>query len=162
MVPAVPPPLPPSAIPLSPDAFHGSAQVSEPEATPEERTAAARIMRGLNPNTLVALENGIVIMIEDHNDPDGRMYRLEYRSTQDGRHAAGFCLNNPWNPEGRPNDGISYSSGHVAEDGFLCLGGNSTRSIEASPYDLQHVILRSRYWCTGFSVLKETGVFPNL
>ena len=127
-----------------------------------QRLPAARMMSSLNPNALVGFEEGKVIMIEDHSDPDGRMFRIEYRSTTDGQHALAYCLHNPWDGTGRPNAGEAYGVGHVAEDGFLCLGTDSTRSLQCSPYDLERVILRSRYWCTGFSVLKETGAYPNL
>ncbi len=123
--------------------------------------AASRIARGLNDNALIAFENGHVVAIEDHNDPDGRMYRLEYRSTQDGRHAVGYCLSNPWNRRER-NDGVGFSTGHVASDGFLCLGSRATRDVASSPFDLDYVIRRSRYWCTAFSVYKETDEFPNM
>ena len=44
-------------------------------------TNAEEIMLGFNPNALVGTDDdGEAVMIEDATDPDGRMYRLEYRS----------------------------------------------------------------------------------
>jgi hypothetical protein len=118
------------------------------------------MMHRANANALVGSEDGVVVMIEDCTDPDGRIYRMEYQSTPDGRHAAAFCRFNPW---GRtPNAGVSSVDGHVWEDGSLCMGSRHYGgSVDGSPYDLATVIQRARYWCTAFSVLKETGEFPQ-
>lgn len=123
-------------------------------------TEAERIILSRNPNACVGLDDdGLVSGIEDITDPDQRLYRVEYRATPDGRHAIAFCRHNPW---GRPNGGESYESGHVAANGFLCLGTeHENQEVESSPYPLDWVIGRVRYWCTGFSVLKETGEFPQ-
>jgi hypothetical protein len=123
---------------------------------------AESIMRRYNRNGLIGEEDSYAVMIEDHSDPDGRMYRLEYRSTSDGRKAIAYCIFNPWGGGGDPNAGEDYPTGHVAEDGFICLGGEAVHDLESSPYDLDYTIRRARYWCTAFSVLKENGEFPNL
>lgn len=151
-----------SAVSATGRAVSGNTTLRDTDPGDHGQVTAARTIASLNPNALIAFEEGKVVVIEDHTDPDGRMFRLEYRSTTDGQHAIAFCLHNPWDTTGRRNAGEAYSVGHVAEDGFLCLGTHSTRSLHCSPYDLQRVILRSRYWCTGFSVLKETGEYPNL
>ncbi len=120
--------------------------------------SAELAFRRFNRRALIGREGDLVVAIEDVLDPDGRMYRIEYRSTADGRHAAAWCLFNPW---GGRNGGARYSSGHVADDGFLCLGNDSTRRVDASPYNLDFVVKRSRFWTTAFSFYKETGEFPN-
>lgn len=122
---------------------------------------ATAIMCRHNNNALIGKdEDGAVSMIEDWTDPDGRMYRMEYRSTEDGNHTLAYCRYNPWG--NGPNSGVSYATGHVASDGLLCLGSEHGTDFRTSPYDLATVISRARYWCTGFSVLKETGTFPQL
>ena len=121
-------------------------------------TIAESIMRQANPHAMVGNDENTVVMIEDHTDPDGRIYRLEYQSTRDGRHAIAWCRYNPW---GSPNAGEEYEVGHVANDGFICVGQESVRSVSESPYRLSYVIERARYWCTGFSVLQESGTFPH-
>ena len=124
-------------------------------------TQAANIMARFNPNANVMDDGGNVGFREDVTDPDGRMYQVGYLSTRDGRRAVAYCLYNPWGGEGRPNAGEEYVKGHVAEDGFLCVGSDTVRDLESSPYDLDYTVRRARYWCTGFSVFKETGSFPN-
>jgi hypothetical protein len=115
-------------------------------------------MKGFNQNALIDAESGVDIMIEDVQDADGRIYRLEYQSTPDGAHAIAFCRFNPW---GALNGGEEYLIGHVDSNGFLCLGKQSVKAVSKSPYDISYVIQRSRFWCTAFSVLKETGRFPQ-
>jgi len=124
---------------------------------------ATRVMRGLNSNALVAEEAGFAVFIEERwdSDSDRRLYKLEYRSTFDGRHAIAFCLKNPWSNGGGPNAGVEVTKGHVFSDGLLCLNSQHTRSPERSSMDLKTVVQRSRYWTVAFSVLKETGSFPN-
>lgn len=121
-------------------------------------STAQTMMRQLNRNALVAREDGLDVMIEDHADPDGRIYRIEYQSTADGEHAVAICRYNPW---GSVNGATEYTVSHVDTDGFICVGTQSIRSVPDSPYSLQYVVTRARYWCTAFSVLKETGIFPN-
>ncbi len=119
---------------------------------------AEDIMVRANPNVLVGDEDDCVVMIEDVSDPDGRIYRMEYQSTPDGEHAVAYCRYNPW---GTPNDGEPATVGHCFDDGLLCLGREHAASPAQSPYDLKTVIQRARFWCTAFSVLKETGEFPQ-
>lgn len=98
---------------------------------------------------------------EYHRDPDGRLYVLEYVSTPNARHAIVFCRKNPWGST--PNAGVEYHIGHVASNGFLCLGSDhKSQRLLDSPYPLEFVIKRARYWCTAFSYFKETGTFPQL
>jgi len=124
-------------------------------------SVAEDIMYRLNRNAVIGEDDdGAIVMIEDVTDTDGRFYRLEHRSSPDGRHAIAKCLYSPW---GAVNGGEEYSVGHVAEDGFLCLGSDHPgRGVEDSPYDIEYVIKRARYWCTGFSYLKEHGDFPQM
>jgi hypothetical protein len=119
---------------------------------------AQAIMKEINRNALIGSEGGVDVMIEDVADPDGRIYRLEYQSMPDGRHAIAFCRFNPW---GALNGGEEYPVGHVDANGFICVGKESVKTVQASPYDLRYVIQRSRFWCTAFSMLKETGQFPT-
>lgn len=122
-------------------------------------SVAQTIMKQANRNALIGHESGIDVMIEDVMDPDGRDYRIEYQSTTDGEHAVAWCRFNPW---GNLDGGEEYTVGHVDSSGFLCIGAKSIRSVHESPYELRYVISRARYWCTAFSVLKETGEFPQL
>ncbi len=123
--------------------------------------AVVRHMRKLNPRALVERERNYVVVVEDHNDPDGRLYRLEYRVTPDARRAVAFCLHNPWGEDGDPSAGADYFEAHVAEDGFICLGHGSVRQLQQSPFDLDYAVKRARFWCTGFSFFEETGRFPD-
>ena len=118
------------------------------------------IMRSFNHNALIAPdEDGRICFIEDVADPDGRLYRIEVQSTQDGSQAIAFCRSNPW---GYLNGGESYDRGHVDENGFLCIGcEHRGQNLEDSSYDVRYAIQRARYWCTGFTVLKQTGSFPD-
>lgn len=124
-------------------------------------SCAADTMIQFNANAVVAELEEHVVMIEDVVDPDGRLYRLEYRSTPEGDRALAFCLHNPWGFAGEPSGGEDYWDAHVAEDGFICLGDAAHRTLDESPFDLDFAIRRARFWCTGFSVLKETGSFPD-
>lgn len=47
-------------------------------------TKAADILRTYNPNMLLGYENNLTIGFEDHTDPDGKLFRLEYKSTHSG------------------------------------------------------------------------------
>jgi hypothetical protein len=120
--------------------------------------AAHDIMRSFNSNALVGDEGDHVVMIEDVSDPDGRMYRMEYQSSPDGSRAIARCLHNPWGGVTGGEDDVHKS--HVFSDGTLCMGRGRT-GLFGSPFDLAAVIQRTRYWCTAFSVLKETGRFPQ-
>lgn len=116
---------------------------------------ASQIMKQMNSNALVVLENGIICMVEDLTDPDKRMYRIEIQSTPDGAHAVAYCRYNPWG-----NNPFDYRTSHMAEDGFLCITAGTDRSVTTSPINVKDAILRARYWCTAYSVLRETGQFP--
>lgn len=122
-------------------------------------TNAFEIMRCLNPHALTGQEDGVDVFIEDFADPDERMYRIEYQSTSDGQHAVALCRFNPW---GALNGDEDYQTGHVDSEGFICVGDQSVKSVTESPYDLRFVVQRARFWCTAFSVLKETGAFPKV
>ena len=117
---------------------------------------------GLNPNAVTGEENGHVVVIEDVVDPDGRVYRLEYHATPDGRRAIAWCRFNPWATQGPPGVGTDYFVSHVAPDGFLCLGNPCERDLAKSPFGLDFAIRRARFWCTGFSVFMESGAFPTV
>ena len=119
---------------------------------------ATEIMFEANRNALIGQEGQHEVMIEDVADPDGRIYRMEYKSMPDGRHAIAYCRFNPW---GTPNAGEAATEGHCFDDGLVCLGSQHYSLPEASEYDLATVIQRARYWCTAFSVLMETDSFPN-
>lgn len=123
-------------------------------------TTATTTMKEFNPRALIGTDtDGAVVMIEDVRDPDGRLYRMEYRSTPDGAHGVAYCRSNPW---GAVNGGAPYHRGHVSPSGFLCLGdGHNSEKLADSNYDIGFTIKRARYWCTAFSVFKETGEFPN-
>jgi len=125
------------------------------------RSQASTIMHRLNPNALIGLENGTEIMIEDWSDPDGRIYRMEYQSTPDGLHAIAFCRFNPWGEQGNVTAGVSALQGHVFSDGSICMGSGHSGSVRSSRYTLETVLQRGRFWCTAFSVFKESGRFPN-
>jgi len=113
-------------------------------------------MRAMNPNALSAREGEHLVFIEDWRDPDGRDYRIEYRTTPDGDRAVAYCLSNPWGPEDDPSAGEDYYEAHVADNGFICLGNDARRSLDRSPYDLEFAVRRARYWCTAFSAFKES------
>ena len=116
---------------------------------------AFEIMKQQNPNALVAHEDGKLCMVEDITDADDRMYRIEIQSTLDGTHAVAFCRHNPWS-----DNPFDYHVSHMAQDGFLCITSASERDITKSSINLKDAILRARYWCTAYSVLRETGQFP--
>jgi len=124
---------------------------------------AESIMRAYNPNALIGQDDdGAICMIEDWADPDGRLYRLEYRSCPTAAKAIAFCHYNPWD-ENDVSAGQAFDKGHVrARDGFLCLGHGATSDLSASLFPLELVIQRSRYWTCGFSFMLSTNEpFPN-
>ena len=125
-------------------------------------SGAAAIMRRLNPGAVGRHQGREVVFIEDVRDSesDSRWYRIEYRSNPAGTRAIAICLSHPWNR----NDvtaGTEASSGHVYTSGGLCLGSGSHQNVSTSRYSLEQAVLRARYWAVAFSVLKETGSFPN-
>ena len=134
------------------------------EASGVWNSVAAGVMRRLNRHALIAEENGTAIFIEEvwDSDEDQRIYRLEYRCTFDAQHALAYCLFNPWSRGNGPHAGVSVCQGHVFANGLLCLGRHHTDCVRRSSMDLLTTVKRARYWCTAFSVLQETGKFPNL
>ena len=134
------------------DLFRTSAQLATRQQV--ENTPASRVLRRLNPHGLIGVEHGYICMIEDHADPDGRLFRLEYQSTPDGCHAAAWCRYNPW---GTVNDV------HTTHCGLICIGPRAHGpKPSSSKYDLEFVVSRARFWCIATSVYHETGSFPNL
>ena len=120
-------------------------------------TTAETIMRSVNPYALIGEDDdGSIVMIEDHSDPDWRLYRIEIKSTPDGERAVAYCRHNPWG--GNPYDLLIS---HVGHDGALCLADDCHGDLASSGLNLRDAIDKARYWCTGFSVLMETGQFPN-
>ena len=120
---------------------------------PVTSTPAFRVMRVFNPNGLIGVDDGNICMVEDCTDPDGRMYRIEYQSTPDARHAIAWCRYSPWG---------SVSQPHTINGGMICIGAGAHDSRPGhSRYDLETVIRRARFWCTAVSVYHETGEFPN-
>lgn len=128
-------------------------------------TKAEKKMRKLAKQSIRAWigvdKDGSVCLIEDYADPDGRVYRMEYQATPDGKHATAYCRFNPWSTNTRPNAGTVYDVSHVGINGFICVGSNASEDYKKSPYNLEYVVKQARYWCTGFSVMKETGKFPQ-
>jgi hypothetical protein len=93
-----------------------------------------------------------VVMIEDVRDPDGRLFRIEIQSTPDGQHAIALVRYSPWG---------STSDAHCLS-GVICLGPNGHGSnVTSSPYALEVVIPRARFWCVAVSHFHETGEFPS-
>ncbi len=129
---------------------------------PPPASEAMRVMRELNPNAFMAVDGGHFVAIEDAWDcrEDGRLFRLEYVATLDGRKAVAFCRSNPWNRD-NPQNGHAITRCHVFADGLICLGSDHARTPADSPRDLRDTVLRARFWATAFSVLEETGTFPS-
>lgn len=125
-------------------------------------SGAAAIMRRLNPNAIGRNTGQVIVFIEDvmDSEEDRRLYRIEYRSNQGGSRAIAICLSNPWSRTD-VTAGTEASYGHVYESGKLCLGSESHQTVSSSCYSLEQAVLRARYWAVAFSVLKETGSFPN-
>ncbi len=128
---------------------------SEASAEAFENSEAMKIMRRLNPNGLIGLDaDGAIVMLEDVVDPDGRIYRIEYRCTPDGKHAVAWCRYNPWG---------AVSDLHTTQGGLICLGPGAHMCEPAySRFDLETAVARARYWAVATSVYHETGVFPEL
>ncbi|MCD4785285.1 MAG: hypothetical protein K8T10_15820 [Candidatus Eremiobacteraeota bacterium] len=105
-------------------------------------------MKGLNPNALIGIEDGILCFIEDFTDSDGRIYRIEIKASPNGEQARAYCIYNPWgeNP-------YSYQTSHLRYDGLIDLGMDQP--------DFSSALYRARYWCQCFSILMESGKFPN-
>ncbi|MDO8605931.1 MAG: hypothetical protein Q7R40_05310 [Phaeospirillum sp.] len=119
---------------------------------------AAEILRRINPNMLIANEGNLVVGIEDCDDPEHRIYRLEYRSTADGAHAIAVCVSNPWDRDD-PTAGMSADRGHISEGGLIrlgpgveaVLGVGGVPLVENSPFHVEEAVIRARYWVAAFS-----------
>lgn len=112
---------------------------------------ASQIMQQLNQNALHAREDGWDVFIEDVKDPDGRWYRLEYRCKPDGSSATAWVRHNPW-----VNNPFSYGEAHLSSSNEICIG--SGVSGNDSPYGLGYTVKRARFWCMGYSFLREHGL----
>ena len=125
-------------------------------------SGAAAIMRRLNPNATGGKTGQVFVFIEDvmDSEDDRRWYRIEYRSNPGGSRAIAICLSNPWSRTD-VTAGTEASCGHVYDNGKLCLGSESHQTVSSSDYSLEDAVRRARYWAAAFSVLKETGSFPN-
>lgn len=121
---------------------------TQPRAVSPGRTTAETIMRGLNPHALCGIEGAEIVFIEDHADPDSRLYRLEYRSNPGGTQATAWCRYLPWPPR---SYGIHQC--HLFGSGQICIGGPST--------DLRAIVLRARFWTTCYSYLREHDSWPD-
>lgn len=110
---------------------------------------AMRIMRSLNPNALVGLEDGKEVFIEDVRDPDGRWYRLEYQVNRDGHGALAFCRYNPW-----PPPPYRFTDTHLMPDNSICTSDRAHTGGDG----LEYTVRRARLWCVGYSFLCEHGL----
>ena len=122
---------------------------------------AAREFVRLLPAPIIDDFGNLVRAREVYLDPDNRPYTLEYFATSDGRQCVSYCLENPWDLE-NVNAGESYEQSHIDTDGFLCIGPDSLKSVFSSPFGIEFVVLRSRFWAVGFSWMKENGSFPEV
>lgn len=112
-------------------------------------SAAMQIMRRLNPNALVAMENGREVFIEDVSDPDGNLFRLEYRVDPTGDNALAYCLYSP-----HPKPQYQVTQTHLMSDGSICTTANA--HTVGDP--LEHTVMRARFWCTAYSFLCQHGL----
>jgi len=106
-------------------------------------------MLALNPHVLADSENGWEVFIEDVTDPDGRMYRLEYRCKRSGQSARAHCVYNPW-----PAAPLALTDSHLMPDRSICTSEQTHRGGD----DLEYTVARARFWCTGYSFLREHGI----
>jgi len=109
-------------------------------------------MKKLNPKACVREDPslpGLLIFIEDWK-VDDLYFRLEYRSTEDGKRANAYLLYNPCGEERLP-----ATVTHLESDGHLCLFEKSTKNTYASPYDLESVVKRARYWASCYKFFKD-------
>jgi len=110
---------------------------------------AMRKMLELNPNTLCFKENNKSVFLEDHTDPDGRLFRLEYMCDENGRVTKAYVRHNPWPPAD-----VAIGNTHLMGD-EICIG---PRSHAQDGYDLADTVLRARHWCGCYSLLREHGI----
>jgi hypothetical protein len=114
-------------------------------------------MARLNPQACVGVDGDHMVITEDVSDLHGRMYRLEYQSSPDALKAIAYCRYNPW---GTPGGNEPVTRSHCDGNGLLDLGVARTET-PGQDRDLAKVVQRARYWCAAFSILKETGSFPQ-
>jgi len=116
---------------------------------------AMQTMLGINPNAYCAKENGQSVFLEDHRDPDDRMFRLEYQCTGDGQGTRVFVRYNPWSPANPATpDDLPILDTHFYR-GEICIGD---KSHGHGGYELGYAVLRARHWCVCYSLLREHGV----
>jgi hypothetical protein len=106
-------------------------------------------MQELNPRAFAAIEGDKECYIEDVRDDDGRWYRLEYRVDPSGRRALAYCLFNPWPPASIP-----ITDSHLMSDNSICTSAAAHRGGD----DLAFTVARARFWCNGYSFLREHGI----
>ena len=122
---------------------------------------AIRLMKAANPRALIAMEGEFAVMIEDVLDdklPQGKLYRIEYKSTPDANHSAAYCV---WWPHG-PITTIPAAHVHLRDGrGWICIGHGASSVVTDSSIDLDVCIKRARYWVMAMSYFKQTGQFLN-
>ena len=116
---------------------------------------AREIMHQLNHNALHSREGEREVFIEDVQDPDGLWYRIEYQCDPDGSNARAKVRHNPWG-----SNTYGYHQSHLSPGGEICLGSRIT-SLH-SPYGLEYAVKRARFWCTGYSFLRQHGYHRTL
>ena len=62
---------------------------------PVDQTAALLALE-VNDAAVVGLENDLTVVVEGVPDDEGRFYKVEHRSTHDGKHAMVLCLETPF------------------------------------------------------------------
>jgi hypothetical protein len=107
-------------------------------------------MQQLNPRAIFGREEGKQIIIEDVKDPDGRWYRIEYKCNSDGSSTTARVLYNPWG-----SNPYSWGESHLSPSGEICLGNGAHQN--PSPFTLDFAVRRARFWCMGYSFLREKG-----
>lgn len=126
-------------------------------------TKAVTLLKKLNPNMLTGYENDLSIGIEDIPDPNGRLFRLEYKSSHDGEQAVSFCLHHPWDKD-------EVWQCHLLPSGLICTGERihdlcpnpqTFDELKSSPYTLRWTVERSRYWCSVYSEYRRHGHLPT-
>jgi hypothetical protein len=106
-------------------------------------------MLGLNPRAFAARDGRKDVFIEDVHDADGRWYRLEYRCNPSGKRALAYCLADPW-----PAEDIAMTDSHLMDDRSICTSAQAHLGGD----DLAYTVARARFWCDGYSFLREHGI----
>ena len=113
------------------------------------RSRARDTMFRLNQRAFVARDGEQECFIEDVTDADGRMYRIEYRCNPSGRKALAYCLFNPW-----PAAAIPITDSHLMSNNSICTSARAHQGGD----DLEYTVARARFWCNGYSFLREHGI----